>query len=212
MKKIIIIIFILIAIGISAYSFRHQKIITTKTTTSYPDEPKINDKRHIISSTAWAIPQDPTYVGEQHVSTFSAKPIWDDSPSLDLKKQMGKLNIDQKYYNYFYQSGFFPNSSDEASLTGVGSKNRYFSSIGVGCASCHTQLLTIFVGNTPYETEADGFLYPRSDGKGFYLENKTWNYKTPFSEPPDGIELDRFEWMGNYFQEVGVKTIWFSAK
>jgi hypothetical protein len=209
MKKstILIILIVILATIIALLFVIHETQVTTKPTFYYPDEPKIANARTV---SPWTTPQKPEIISVSTVVPDKKliAEIWKDNSSLDLPKALNDLKIDQKYYGYFYDNAEIPFNFGKADLNGDGILDDYFTSMGVGCVSCHSPIITIFVNNNVYETNTDGgYLKPRSDKKGFYITDEIRNFKTPYSDPPDAIEIDRFQWNGNGFAEVGVRTI-----
>ncbi|HWY79827.1 MAG TPA: hypothetical protein VNW29_05730 [Candidatus Sulfotelmatobacter sp.] len=219
-KKIFFALGILIVVTIVfiLYSNRVPKPQTPlfQMITSYPDEPKAEAtqaKGNKISSTPWITPNKPEIIKPDNKETFlnkqSIEQIWKDNPHINLKQKMKKLQIDQKYYHYFYDNGLLPMDSVEVKIAGDGISYPFTQSIGVGCGSCELQYMQMFIGDKTYSVNSTwGSLSQRADGKGFYLMNAENDYAINVEKET----IKRFQWNGDGFTEVGEKTIRFALK
>jgi hypothetical protein len=206
-KNKILIVFIAILVAIIALWLSvHKTQTTVKPTFYYSDEPRIASSSAISE---WTTPKKPVII-----NTFTQVPdkkfierIWKDNPYLNLSKALKDNKIDQKYYNYFYDNAEIPFAFEKADLNSDGKLDDYFQSFGVGCVSCRGHLVSMFINAKVYISEIQGDFKPRSDKKGFYTTNEIRNFKIPESDPPNAIEIDRFQWNGNGFTEIGVRTI-----
>jgi hypothetical protein len=208
-KNTALVIFAIILVIIIALWFGIHKT-TVKPTFYYPDEPKIKNAK-IISP--WTTPKNIVIISADKttVNQKLADKIWQNPIPLGLKidylnQQLKKFNM-LIYYDYFYSHGLIPESAEHIQL-GDGSVSTFTVNFGVGCASCHDNYITLFFKDNIYLlNRTQGYLYPRNDRKGFYVTSEIRNFKTPYSDPPDAIEIDRFQWNGNGFIEVGARTI-----
>ncbi|HUD05101.1 MAG TPA: hypothetical protein VMR59_03880 [Patescibacteria group bacterium] len=197
--------FVILALGIIVV-IGYLYLRTTKSTFYYPDEPKIANARTV---SPWTTPKKPEIISvttgglDKNLITT----IWKEHPDRDLSKALKDLKIDQKYYNYFYNNIEIPYNSEKADLNDDGILDYYFQSFDISCGSCHGHQVAIFINNKVFITEIQGDFKARSDKKGFYTTNEIRNFKTPESDPPDAIEIDRFQWNGSGFTETGIRTI-----
>lgn len=189
----------------------------TKIADKYNDEPEF-DYFKISSSSAWVVPADPetvkvssdnlTSLGRFVYEQAQPAEVWDKWPT--LKEKLDKLNLDKKYYDYFLKAGQLPTVIKHADVNGDGKEDKLFLSIGVGCASCHTHFIDIFVNDKRYATVTNnGGFYVRNDGKGFYIDTQYMG-KDFATCCPDRIVIGKFEWNGDGFTEVARKNIWIT--
>lgn len=205
---LLVCVFLIIAFSLSYLLFQRFH-----NPSKYPDEPKIESKQlHVISVSSWSKPKKP-----QNISVASLtldknllNDMWSTSSGFmsqsDLKKQLDKLHVSQNYYNWFYLRGIYPLEVEYVQVTGAGPSMLTYGN-GVGCDSCHDVYITVFVGMSGYTVVTQGFLYPRSDHNGFYITDRIYNQTTPLSNPPDAVEIERYQWNGNGFTEMGTKTV-----
>lgn len=205
--------------SLSSRMINPQDLWNAKLAENYPDEPKF-DSYKISSNSAWVVPPDPNIVGvsqsdQSSLGRFSyeqAQPsdVWDRWPS--FKESLDKLNLDQKYYDYFLKTSKLPTVVKSADVNGDGREDKLFLSIGVGCGSCHTHFIDVFVNDTRYETATNnGGFYLRNDNRGFYIDTQYMG-KDFATCCPDRIVVGKVEWNGDGFTEVARKTIWVQSK
>jgi hypothetical protein len=209
-KKIIIAIGIVVLVisGVISYGIKKSVTPTIQGIISYPDEPTIRNAKSYISSTSWSVPKNPEVVKEDlpPSGSPSAREVWKESPFVNLRTDMEKLHINQKYYQYLYGYTYLPVGSGQMKLTGNSNSYTYIQSIGAGCGSCETQYISMFIGSKTFTAESTwGSIFQRADGKGFYLTN----FLTDFAVNTEKEILQKFEWNGNGFVETGEKTIKF---
>jgi len=203
-KKLIFVLCLTVILCIGVYC--SSSLAKHNSVSSYPDEPIQTDAKNIISATLWTLPKKPEIIKEDTQPHFglSAKSIWKDSPFVDLKTDMKKLHIDQKYYQYLYNYTYIPVATGKMKLNGDGKSYPYIQSIGAGCGSCETQYITMFIGNKSYTAQSTyGRISPRADGRGFYKADLTADSVSNVED----VLLSRFQWNGNGFSEVGIKTV-----
>ena len=183
----------------------------------FDDEPKL-EGYNIASSSAWTIPTDPNVInqsyaydiGQTEKEKSEIEKTWNLNPYMKegLDKFIKDNALEDKYHNFFYLTTQMPRAFDEYDVTGDGTKEKIFINIGVGCASCHIQYVSIFAGDTLYETHTnEGAIFSRSDGKGFYI-----TYAQTGDDPatccPDNIVLSKYEWHGKGFTEIARKRVY----
>ncbi len=202
-------------------------------TEKYDDEPKYEDDyRKISSSSAWIVPPDPYVVRPLHVpedenvdmllkmaSRGTSTPvlsdkdideIWTNSTlNKDILEKFVKTNKLPEFFSYFfYRETRLPLKFWDEDITGDGFKDQLFSGVGVGCISCHTSFIDIFVkGQGIFQAETNkGTIYSRVDNKGFYLDSY-YTGKDYATCCPDKVVVSKYEWNGNGFTEIARKEL-----
>ena len=205
-------------------------------TDSFGDEPRF-DSFTISSHTGWFVPPDPYVLRPKDIpedSTVDAllkfasrgsntpvlsvkeiDNIWTNgNPNKeDLEKFVKDNDLPELFLRYFYAETRMPLRVWNEDVTGDGAMDQVFSSVGVGCISCHTNFIDIFVADKGvFSTETnEGTFQPRADKRGFYLDAGYTgnNYATCC---PDNFVISKYEWNGNGFTEIARKTIEVSRK
>lgn len=193
-----------------------QNLWGAKLVDKYKDEPRVeNEQFKVSSSSAWIIPSDPYTVRQGFddidfvIEDLSADK-WNKWPS--FKSKLDEQNLEKRYYDYFVKAGFLPTLAEDFDTNGDSIKDRIFQSIGVGCASCHFNQIEIFVGDKRYQSSTnDGRIYPRADGKGFYIISAyTGNEESTCC--PDNFLVGKYEWNGNGYTEIARKVVYVTRK
>lgn len=194
-----------------------QALWNIKLADKYEDEPSVeNQFLKVSSSSAWLVPANPVVIEEDPVLKFrvdrlfdaqeTRSEVWDNWPHVE--EELNKKKLDKKYHDFFIKEGKLPWGQEEIDLNGDGIKDKIFESHGVGCASCHVNLIDIFIGEKAYITFSnEGGAYPRKDNRGLYITNAFMgeDYATCC---PDKFVISKFEWNGDGFTEIARKTVW----
>jgi len=198
----------------------------------FDDEPKDIFPAPVSADSGWLVPPDPYVIRQVHIpedenldkllrmtSSGTSTPvlsdkdineIWSNSGAkiIDLDEFVKANNLPEIISLYFYRETRMPLKIWDEDISGDGVKDQLFTSVGVGCISCHTIFVDVFVkGAGIFSTETNnGTIYPRADKKGFYLDTAyTGNdYATCCA---DNFDISKYEWNGNGLTEVARKKI-----
>ena len=186
---------------------------------SYFDEPNFGKKWNlkITSSTGWIIPSNPDVVtSDNNLLSYTSmtndqkskiNKDWKDSFDEDSKIPFEKLNLQGMYRDALYYSEIVPINVVNSDIIGNGKSEKIIIGVGMGCISCHAEYIEIFYNNKVYFTNSfNGIITPRLDHKGFYLSSEEYNTFTPYSDPPDGVVISKYQWNGVGFTEIARKT------
>lgn len=183
---------------------------------NYNDEPNVGSVNYkVSSSSAWIIPDDPlTIHADPHYEPMiidkQEESFWERWSA--SKEALDNLNLEPVHYNFFFNSGNLPQSIKKFDANSDEILDYCFVSIGTGCGSCHQNYVDIFIGDKRYFTTTnEGEIYPRNDGKGFYLSTAMMGDEFATC-CPDRFVLKKYEWNGNGFTEIVRKTVYLKTK
>ncbi len=165
----------------------------------------------IASSTAWLAPSKSftIYPNNTKPSDDVAKKIteaWQSNPQ--LKAMLDNAKINKGEHDYLYSQGSVPSLVGSANFTNKPEKFDYTISGGVGCGSCETIYIDIFINNDIYALATnEGTLIPNENGRGFYISDFRFGDQ-PATAQVDNIRIEKFQWADNKFIEVGEKSVW----